>query len=61
MDWTGFNIPFHMDDIIAGVTKTFTSFEPLVLLFLGISLALFALDGLLAVFVRKESFFPWNR
>lgn len=61
MDWNGFVIPFNMNDIIAGVTRTFMSFSILIWFVLGVSLALFALNGIYNVFVKKEGFFPWNR
>ncbi|MDQ7094997.1 hypothetical protein REC12_15480 [Desulfosporosinus sp. PR] len=61
MDWSGLNIPFSITDIINGSTKLFMSFAPLIWLFLGICLALFALQGLFFIFVKHESFFPWER
>ncbi|MGE5533551.1 MAG: hypothetical protein ACM3UN_04305 [Bacillota bacterium] len=60
IDWTGLDIHFNMTDIMNGVLQTFNSFKGLVFLVVGMSLAFYALSGLLAVF-RGESFWPWNR
>lgn len=61
VDWSGFDIPFSIDDIVNGTTRLFMSFAPVIWLFLGVSLALFALQGLFFIFVKHESFFPWDR
>ena len=61
IDWSGFTFPMNFDDVINGATKIWNSIGPVVYIFVGLSIAFFALEGLFAVFVKNESFLPWRR